>query len=250
MLLSGLHQNVNLRFLTPCLHWLLPPVCLLCGTSLRHTTEQYLCSTCSNACLQQPTDACNICSEPFSASSSVEHSCGHCRSDPPPFIWLKTLGLHEKTLRHAIQQLKYAHRFQLARPLAHLLLHHLQAELEAFAPDAVVPVPLHKSRLRQRGFNQALLVGRHIGKAMDIPVYTRHLQRIRPTRSQTDLNRKQRHANLNGAFVLQDQLPATRILLIDDVATTTATARACAGVLTRAGCQVAVAALSRARLQD
>ncbi|MFO7830833.1 MAG: ComF family protein [Desulfuromonadaceae bacterium] len=168
---------------------------------------------------------------------------------PPSFTWLKTVGIHSEHLQHAVHQLKYSGRFHLAQPLAQLLYARLHHEITEFAPQAIVPVPLHPERLRERGFNQSLLISQHLGKTLQVSVFSRYLMRIRATRSQTDLTRPQRQQNLRGAFALNGFLKPQRILLVDDVVTTTSTCRECATILTSAGHGVAVVALGRARLQ-
>lgn len=229
---------------------LLPPACLLCGCSLNTLQRHpYLCPECARACAKQPDAACLICAEPFQSRSAIPHRCGQCTTSPPPFIWLKTIGLHAEQLQYAVQRLKYAGQFQLAEVLALLLLDRLRTEIISFNPHTIIPVPLHPRRLRTRGFNQSLLVARYVGAELDIPVDISHLIRTRPTSSQTKLNLAQRHENIHGAFSINTSLAPRRILLVDDVVTTSATCRECAKILTRAGHQVAAVALSRASLQ-
>lgn len=176
------------------------------------------------------------------------HQCTQCVQHPPPFIWLKTLGIQAGELPPAVHKLKYAEHFHLAQPLAQLLLQRVHKEIEEFAPQTIIPVPLHPKRLRERGFNQSVLVARHLGTALKVEVNPYYLVRIRATRSQTDLTRLQRQQNLKGAFKLHGCLTPRRILLVDDVVTTTATCRECASTLAKAGHEVAVVALGRASL--
>ncbi len=229
---------------------LLPPACLLCGTKL--STRQcspYLCPECASGCTKQPIAACPICAEPFQSKSAISHLCSQCTTSPAPFIWLKTIGLHADQLQYAVQRLKYAGQFQLAETLARLLIECLQPDISAFNPHTIIPVPLHPQRLRVRGFNQSLLIAHCLGAELDIRVDTKHLIRTKPTSSQTMLNLKQRHQNILGAFRIEAPLSPQRILLIDDVVTTTATCRECSKVLTKAGHRVAAVAISRASLQ-
>jgi len=133
----------------------------------------------------------------------------------------------------AIQRPKYARRRALADSLGHLL-----AERYPFAPDALlVPVPLHVTRLRERGFNQAVLLARRLGRARGLPVENRALVRLRSTHAQPGLGAAARRRNLAGAFALQPGTAVSRrpVVLVDDVLTTGATADACATVLLAAG---------------
>jgi ComF family protein len=133
----------------------------------------------------------------------------------------------------AIQRLKYARRRMLADALGHLL-----AERYPFAPDALlVPVPLHVTRLRERGFNQAVLLARRLGRARGLPVASRALVRLRATHAQPGLGATARRRNLADAFALRPGTAIARrvVVLVDDVLTTGATADACAAVLLAAG---------------
>jgi ComF family protein len=178
------------------------------------------------------------------------HKCTQCVQHPPAFTWLKTIGIHADDLQLAVHELKYAGRFHLAHPLAQLLLQRLHREISNYAPQTIIPVPLHPKRLRERGYNQSLLVAQQLGSALKIDISSDYLLRIRATRSQTDLTRKERQQNLHGAFTLHGAITPQRILLVDDVVTTTATCRECATILVSAGHEVAVVALGRARLHS
>jgi ComF family protein len=133
----------------------------------------------------------------------------------------------------AIQRLKYARRRALADALGILL-----AERYPFAPTALlVPVPLHITRLRERGFNQAVLLARRLAAAHGLPVASRALVRTRPTHAQPGLAAAARRTNLAGAFALRPGavVAGRQVVLVDDVLTTGATADACAAVLAAAG---------------
>jgi ComF family protein len=125
----------------------------------------------------------------------------------------------------------------------------LQDPLGDFSPDLLLPVPLYVGRLRQRSYNQALLLARALGGSWQLPVASRLLLRVRPTPPQIQLKAAQRRRNLRGAFALRRSLQGERVLLIDDVMTTGATARECSRTLLDGGAgEVAVAVLARARL--
>src|ERR1019366_3960224 len=141
------------------------------------------------------------------------------------------IGEHDGALRAVIHALKYEGRRSLARPLSNLMRERGAAVLAG--ADAVVPVPLHASRRRARGFHQALDLARHLG-----PPATDLLRRTRATSTQTDLPAADRHRNVRDAFALRPARPHALlgiVVLVDDVCTTGATLEACAGVLTDAG---------------
>ena len=147
-------------------------------------------------------------------------------------------------LASAIQRLKYAGRTELARPLAALLAD--RAIAYAGQVERVVPVPLHASRLRARGFNQSALLARPVARALGVPFDPHWLVRMRATRDQAGLGRDERGFNLRGAFMARGRR-AQHVLLIDDVRTTGATLAEAAEALLRAGCvEVHTLALARA----
>jgi ComF family protein len=154
-------------------------------------------------------------------------------------------GLYEGVLAEAIRGCKYRHIVKLIPALSPLL----RPALDALpAADAVVPVPLHPRRLRQRGFNQSLLLAAWVSRSVERPLWPDALQRIRWTESQITLDRAQRRSNVRGAFRVRrpGQVAGRRVLLVDDVYTTGATANECARVLRRAGAEeVYVVTLAR-----
>ncbi|KAB8142917.1 ComF family protein [Chloroflexia bacterium SDU3-3] len=142
--------------------------------------------------------------------------------------------IYQRPIREAIHQLKYRRRRRVAQPLGQLL-----AELaRPHAPDidAVMPVPMHASRLAERGFNQAELLASAAARGAGLPCVAAGLVRTRATSQQAHLNAQQRQANMRGVFAWQAAAPPpARILLVDDVLTTGATMSACAIALREAG---------------
>jgi len=134
----------------------------------------------------------------------------------------------------AITRFKYTPVPELARPLGELLAR--ESERFSFDVDAVVPVPLHVSRLFERGFNQAALLAAPVARQLEVPHLARALERTRPTAKQAELDRSARLQNVSAAFRARSRVPA-RILLVDDVRTTGATQDACAHALRAAGCK-------------
>jgi ComF family protein len=230
-----------------CLDLLLPPVCLLCGQRLPDgTAATELCPAC-RAGLPQPTPArCPVCAVAHRTLIPSLHHCEACLRHPPPFARVHAVGPYAGTLREAVQNFKYHGQLALERPLGQLLAAALHAGAAA-RPDLLVPVPLHLERLRSRGYNQALQLARQIGRQWDAPVAIDLLRRVRPTAPQQGLTAVARQHNLRGAFTATRRLPGRRILLVDDVLTTAATARECAAVLRAAGAaSVEVVVLGRA----
>jgi ComF family protein len=155
---------------------------------------------------------------------------------PPRFDRARAAGVYAGTLRNAIHQFKYRGGLMFAKHLGQLLAGHGRRLLTVEAIDLIVPVPLHSRRLRQRGYNQSLELARHLGACWKIPVAPEWLVRNRETPRQTDLTRQERFLNMRGAFAWTGPaLGDKRVVLIDDVYTSGATAHECAGVLKKSG---------------
>jgi len=163
----------------------------------------------------------------------------------PPFNWLKAAGIYQGQLAELLQQFKFHHKTSLASPLADLILHQHQQAIDQFAADTIVPIPLHPQRLRERGYNQAQLIGQQLARHLKLPVNGSLVLRNRPTPPQSTLSLTQRMDNMRSVFYSPEARPS-KILLIDDIATTTSTARACSRALTQRGHKVAVLVVARA----
>ncbi len=187
--------------------------------------------------------------------------CARCRTTCRPVPLHVNRRLHERlgkgalasttgayhfdgAVREAIHALKYEHRARAAAVLGDLLVAYVRAH--PLPTDLIVPVPLHAARLRERGFNQAELLAKHLAAQVNLPVST-HLVRVRQTAQQAGLHRAERLANVRDAFVWHGAPPPSRVLLVDDVLTTGATIGAAAEALRTAGtCEVHGLALARA----
>ncbi len=189
---------------------------------------------------------CVECRTPFLNAFPLdfEGRCSLCRLGLRGYDAAYTFGSYEETLRELIHLFKYGRIESLARPLAEMAMTAYPRH-ERF--DLIVPMPMHWWRRWQRGFNQAALVASVIGKRTAIPVVNA-VRRTRHTPRQAGLSSAERRRNVTGAFHVSrpERLRGQRILLVDDVLTTGATASACAAAIKRAGANyVAVFALAR-----
>lgn len=189
------------------------------------------CAACDEA---SRTPLCATCGRPERASPSA--------IDGVPVV---AAGRYAPPLSYAIRRFKFEGRPELARPLAELVLPELSVPIEA--TDVWVPVPLHRARLVERGFNQAALLARALAKSTGSVYAPRVLERLRATEQQARLGRAERRENALGAFVVRKPVAPGRVVLVDDVVTTGATARACLDALRASGSVVlAIVALAQA----
>ncbi len=200
--------------------WLFPPTCVITGTA----TEQFDLQQTFIDKWQISPEICPRCAE----ASPHGQICGLCLNSPPAFYRTQVAFKFDAELRDLIHQFKYAQHLHLSR----LLAEQLADRLDFQGVEALIPIPLHTSRLRERGYNQALELARIISKQLNIPI-VHGLTRQVATPSQTKLNAKQRRRNLKHAFAADgSQLGELRhIALIDDVITTGATMQSATKVL-------------------
>jgi len=162
--------------------------------------------------------------------------CGQCQRHHPAYNRLTSLFAYQGAARYMIHQLKYQQQMANARLLGTLLARHL-AEQKRELPECIIPVPLHRLRLRQRGFNQAYEIARPISQRLQIPILDECCQRIRDTPSQSSLKSRQRRQNLRKAFSCSGLQGASHVAIVDDVVTTATTVEVLAKLLRRHGAQ-------------
>jgi competence protein ComFC len=213
-----------------------------------------VCESCLAAVRGYDGAECARCGLFLSAVTTLHGSalCGLCRRKAFAFQQARSFGWYDGALREVIHCLKY----DGFRPLAGTLAAHLGsaiARLEQKEFDLILPVPLHRKRERRRGFNQSALLAQHLAKRTGLPFGRKDCVRVRDTRPQTGLRAAERRKNVSGAFEVPDEksVEDRRVLLIDDVLTTGATANACASALVAAGAAgVWVATLARVHRAD
>jgi ComF family protein len=247
---TALGQATARLFVDPVLALVFPSSCPGCGGEVDRPTRGPLCAPCWTALPRHPGPPC-ACGFPLPAG--VDAPCGRCRRGLGPFTRGASLGPYEGALRTLVHELKFRGRRRVAARLADRLLDAPGVATVLSAPatarpaassagpgacaPVLVPVPLHPRRLHERGFNQSALLAAAIGERRGLRVVADALVRREHTPPQTGLSAAQRRANVARAFIVRRRAPlAGRIVvLVDDVLTTGATARACGRALLQAG---------------
>ena len=210
-----------------------PATCLLCGTPGENGLD--LCIHCRND-LPRNHNPCRRCALPLPTEAPSNALCGECRKKSPPFERCIAPFIYQHPIAELISGLKFHQKLAYSRLMAELLLAHVEQEIDE-TPELLIPLPLHPSRLKERGYNQALELTRPLSRGLGIPLDFISCHRVRPTPPQSSLHKKERHKNVRGAFEITKEIKAKHVALVDDVATTGSTVRELARVLRRHGVQ-------------
>ena len=229
----------------PLVDLVYPPRCPLCGGAVG--TQSGLCTDCWSELVIPREPACRLCQQPL--DSGAPETCGTCLDHPPMHDGITAGTLYTDAARKLVVSFKHGHKIALAPMMARLIAARLP-ELEG--DWLVVPVPLHRWRLWQRGFNQSALLAGELAKLRNFPVLVDGLVRRRNTASlsQSRLGRTERSKVLAGAITFNpgraESLKGSQVLLVDDVLTSGATTDACLAALREAGAKkVRIACFSR-----
>ncbi|MBI5026685.1 MAG: ComF family protein [Nitrospirae bacterium] len=221
------------------LRLLFPESCPICkGPAMEHRTSP-ICPACWGEISPYSDPSCKRCGKPLVSDVSI--ICGECIEDEPAFEWARSFGLYEGILKEAINHFKYYGKKRLAKPIGDFLLKIDLPVSSGDSPwrgvDAIVPVPMHHRKLKQREFNQSALLARELSLKNKLPMLLNCLIKVKDTMPQVGLGAKERAKNIKRAFEVRDRasVHGMRIALVDDVYTTGATVRECAKVLKRAG---------------
>ena len=225
-----------------------PPVCLICKTRLAAGRRDVMfCHSCMDAIEFVREPFCTCCGRGFRNSAGGSHLCSDCLAGSYHFSKARALFRYDDSVAKLLHSFKYGgHTTGLAtfgalkKRIAHLE--------ELNGQDFIVPVPLHPKRLKQRGFNQALLLAKIFFPDQKDKIYPALMERRRWTEPQTSLKGKERRKNLKNAFVVKDRIrvEGKKILIVDDVFTTGTTVDECARTLKQAGAEdVQVLTLAR-----
>lgn len=231
-------------FTAPIKNWLnaslgffYPEICQLCETGRATSHAGFVCSVCWSQVHFIRPPFCRRCGLPYPGDLTTAFECSNCREMELHFTYARSAVVAKSVVLEVIHRFKYSHGLWFEPFLADLLIREARPVLLGKDWDYLVPVPLHTLKEREREFNQAERLARHLSHATSIPLNTALLRRVVPTITQTRLAKAERTANMRGAFAVRPgvKLNGERIVIVDDVFTTGATTNACAQVLRAAG---------------
>jgi len=234
---------------------LFPSRCILCcqtiaGPAAHDVIE--ICTACFSLLPFNET-SCLRCALPLADDMAEQLLCGRCIQKSPGFDYSYSVFHYEDDIISMIHKLKFSEKITYARSIGEILAKKLADELPAAGekPDCILPVPLHKKRMRQRGFNQSIEIARGIAAKYKIPIEANAVVRQQSTSSQTGLNAKQRRKNIKGAFCVAGKLNYKHVLIIDDVVTTGSTVNELAKLLKKNKVErVGVLSIARAPVRN
>ncbi len=240
-------------FFNDLMNFIFASDCRVCKNLLSSLEEKYICKDCFSKIEFIKPPYCDKCGKILVESfKRIEKPlCRDCSSHKRHFYKARALGIYEGILREGIHILKFEKKVGIHKPLGDLMVRYLKEQQRNLISriDFLIPVPLHRKRLKSRGFNQAQLLCEYIEKHLNLPVNL-DLKRIRWTTPQMNLGRQERLQNIKGAFEIRNKgtISEKQILLVDDIFTTGATVEECSKVLLKAGAkQVSVLTLARGR---
>jgi len=225
------------RWTETVLGFIYPTVCQVCNRARATAADGCICDTCRQGVQRIEPPFCNRCGLPFGGDLTTSFECSNCRGKDLSFTTARSAAVARGVTLEVIHRYKYKRALWFEPFLAQLLIESAAPALPPAKWDMIVPVPLHPVKEREREFNQAQRLAKHLSRATGIPLHHRCIRRVKATRTQTQLSQRERAANMRGAFAARSglRLEGRRVVLIDDVLTTGATTNACARVLKGAG---------------
>ncbi|MDD5067218.1 MAG: ComF family protein [bacterium] len=224
-----------MKWLDTFIHFILPNYCHICDKKLSHGDTNCFCSSCWEKLELTGKDFCRKCGKRIITPDGVCRECSNKRFD---YQEIRSVGVYEGTFREAIHLYKFSSRWKMAHDFTRLILKRIEDDFLR-GNDVLIPVPLARDRLMERGFHQTFFITRLLSQELGIPVLKKALIKVRNTQAQSGLKKEERLVNLKEAFrTTARSLPlirGKRILLFDDVYTTGATVQECSRTLKEAG---------------
>ncbi len=214
-----------------------PEICQLCENERATAKDGFVGPECWRQVRFIRPPFCERCGLPFEGEITNKFECANCCEMELHFSYARSAVVAKSVVLEAIHRFKYSHALWFENFLADLLIREATPALRGQDWDFIAPVPLHSLKEREREFNQAEILARHLSVATKIPLNTKLLRRVTATMTQTRLSKQQRADNMCGAFAVRPglKLLGEKIILVDDVFTTGATTSACAKALRKAG---------------
>jgi ComF family protein len=237
------------EILTGIADLIFPPRCITCSLILEEHSPLPFCPNCKAGIRFIRSPLCPRCGIPFPSVEGEDHLCGECLVTQRPYAVARAVGLYEETLMKAIHLFKYRGRIGIGKVLGKIMADFAGGLWDMNVFDLIIPVPLHRKRLRERGFNQAVVLAREIAKRFKLPLDFLTLRRAVFTEPQVGMGKEDRSVNVRGAFIIRkpERTAGKRILLVDDVYTTGSTLMECTRTLLKAETDsVAVFTLAKA----
>jgi len=236
------HQNVVKYIKEGLLNLIFPLDCRICEKPIRESKGYSICEDCFKTIELIDKPYCVKCGKPFLISTDLfrqdkEILCVDCKRKKYSFEFARSVGIYHGVLKECIHLFKYYGEKKLAEPFGELLIDYLVKDKEFKKKvDLIIPVPLHKNDLKERGFNQSVLLSRIIGNYFSIPVKEEVLIKKKLTSSQVNLSKKDRENNILRAFSIDkpEEIKGENILILDDIFTTGSTVEECAKELKKA----------------
>lgn len=217
---------------------LYPPRCPLCDGVLDIANYSGICSSCDKEIEFVREPYCKMCGKPI--ENEIEELCEDCKKRRFSFEYGRAVFVYNYSMKNAVARFKYSGRCEYAEYFASQAVRMYGKWINKISPDALIPVPIHKSRYRQRGYNQAQVIAKSIGEKLGIPVVSNLIVRVKQTIPQKELSVIERRKNLYGAFSIVEEMKELYhelkcVIMIDDIYTTGSTIEACADVLKDSG---------------
>lgn len=212
---------------------LFPPRCPICEKILKVNNNQ-VCKECRKEIRYIQEPACKKCGKMLLCEE--QEYCYDCNKQEHIFIRGLSLWIYDKNIKKSLYRFKYNNKQEYAKIYANEIMMHHGRQMKGWNVDAIIPIPLHKSKLRSRGFNQAEILAKELSKLLVIPCYNNYVMRSKKTLPQKSLNDKQRKNNLKNAFKIGvNDVKLNKVILIDDIYTTGITVDSVTEVLNYAG---------------
>lgn len=232
---APIHDALS-RIASGALEILWPRTCPLCGAK-SDRDNRHICSACmAKIEWYESGGTCNICETPIAAETEHSFVCASCKEARPAYEYCRSATIYAPPLDEAIRTFKYNNGTWLAADLADILEGAVKSKLPYSEIDCIIPVPLHRARLQQRGYNQSELLAAELAERLDRRMDSTSFVRLRDTPQQARLSHEERIKNVEGAFGVEKKefIKGRTILLVDDVTTSMSTLNCCAKSLKEA----------------